>query len=137
LVTCFYSMHDTKTPVKTALIAVMLNVVLNLILMWPMKLGGLALATSISATVNFLMLYFILKKRIGRLGTKEIAGSFIRVLLAGIIMGMVLKFTLALTASVTGILLSMAAGALAFIAAAYIFRVKELERAFAWASKRR
>ncbi|MCX5668032.1 MAG: murein biosynthesis integral membrane protein MurJ [Candidatus Omnitrophica bacterium] len=137
LVTCFYSMHDTMTPVKTALISVILNVALNLILMWPMKLGGLALATSISATVNFLMLYFILKKRIGRLGTKEIAGSFIRVLLAGIIMGMVLKFTLALTASVTGVLLSMAAGALAFIAAAYIFRVKELERAFAWASKRR
>ncbi len=137
LVTCFYSMHDTMTPVKTALISVILNVVLNLILMWPMKLGGLALATSISATVNFIMLYFILKKRIGRLGTKEIVDSFIRALLASVIMGVVLKFTLAKTGSVTGILLSMGAGVAAFIAAAFIFRVKELERVFAWASKRR
>lgn len=137
LVTCFYSMHDTMTPVKTALISVILNVALNLILMWPMKLGGLALATSISATVNFLMLYFILKKRIGRLGTKEIADSFIRVLLASIIMGIVLKSMSAKTACATGILLSIAAGAFTFIVAAYIFRVKEFERVFAWASKRR
>ena len=137
LVTCFYSMHDTITPVKTALISVILNVALNLILMWPMKLGGLALATSISATVNFLMLYSILKKRIGRLGTKEIADSFIRVLLASIIMGIVLKFTLALAASAIDILLSMVAGAFVFIVAAYIFRVKELKRALVWVSKRR
>ncbi len=137
LVTCFYSMHDTKTPVKTALIAVILNVVLNLILMWPMKLGGLALATSISATVNFLMLYSILKKRIGRLGTREIVDSFLRALLASIIMGIVIKFTLAKSASAMGVLLSMVAGAAAFIAAAYIFRIKELERVFSWASKRR
>ena len=66
LTACFYSMRDTRTPVKTALISVVLNVALNLILMWPMKLGGLALATSISATANFLMLYFILKNRIIR-----------------------------------------------------------------------
>jgi len=137
LVTCFYSMHDTKTPVKTALLSAILNVALNLILMWPMKLGGLALATSISATVNFLILYHILKKRIGRLGTKEIADSFIRVFLASAIMGIVLKFTSATTSSAIGILLSMTAGAGTFIAAAYIFRVKELERIFVWGSKRR
>jgi putative peptidoglycan lipid II flippase len=137
LATCFYSMQDTMTPVKTALISVILNVALNLILMWPMKLGGLALATSVSATVNFLMLYSILKKRIGRLGTKEISGSFIRVLLASVIMGIVLKFTSARAVCAIGILLSIGAGSLTFTAAAYIFKVKELERMFAWASKRR
>jgi putative peptidoglycan lipid II flippase len=136
LVTCFYSMHDTKTPVKTALIAVALNLILSLILMWPLKIGGLALATSISASINFLMLYAILRKRIGRLGTKEIADSFVRVLSASIIMGIVLKFTSTNAAHVMGILLSMTAGAAAFIAAAYILRVKELKRVFAWASKR-
>ena len=93
MVACFYAMQDTKTPVKTAFIAVMLNVVLNLILMWPLKLGGLALATSISATVNFLMLYYILRKRIGRLGTKETANSFVRVSLASVIMGICLLYT--------------------------------------------
>ncbi|MDP3730860.1 MAG: murein biosynthesis integral membrane protein MurJ [Candidatus Omnitrophota bacterium] len=137
LVTCFYSMQDTMTPVKTALISVILNVALNLILMRPMKLGGLALATSISATVNFLMLYYILKKRIGCLGTKEIADSFLRVLLAGVIMGIVLKFTSANSTCIISILSSMAAGAASFLAAAYILRVKEFKKVFAWASKRR
>ena len=136
LVTCFYSMHDTMTPVKTALASVILNVVLNLILMWPMKLGGLALATSISATVNFLILYFILKKRIGCLGTKEMVNSFLRVLLSSIIMGIVLKFLSAQAFCPKGLILSITAGAITFMAAAYIFKVKELERIFAWALKR-
>jgi putative peptidoglycan lipid II flippase len=137
LVACFYSMRDTKTPVKTALASVILNVILNLILMWPMKLGGLALATSISATVNFLILYFILNKRIGDLGTKEIVDSFLRVLLSGVIMGIVLKFTLIQAFCVRGLILSMALGVVTFIAAAYVFKVKELEKVFIWALKRR
>ncbi len=137
LVACFYSMQDTKTPVKTALIAVVLNVVLNLILMWPLKLGGLALATSISATVNFLMLYYILKKRIGRLGTKETANSFVRVSLASVIMGIVLKVMSVNSTCAGGILLSIITGAFTFIVGAYIFKVKEIEKVFAWASRRR
>jgi len=137
LVACFYSMRDTKTPVKTALASVILNVGLNLILMWPLKLGGLALATSISATVNFLILYHLLKKRIGGLGTKEIIDSFLRVLLSSVIMGIVLKFTLTQAFCIKGLILSMVAGAITFMAAAYIFKVKELEKVFAWALKRR
>lgn len=137
LVTCFYSMHDTMTPVKTALISMILNVALNLILMWPMKLAGLALATSISATVNFLVLYFILKKRIGHLGTNRIIDSFVRVLLSGIIMGIVLMLTSAKATCVIGILSSITMGIFTFIAAAYIFRVKELEKVFVWISKKR
>ena len=71
LVTCFYSMHDTMTPVKTAFVAVILNIILNVVLMWPLKLGGLALATSISATFNFFILYLLLKKRLLSLYRKE------------------------------------------------------------------
>ena len=136
LVTCFYSMHDTMTPVKTALASVVLNVVLNLILMWPMKLGGLALATSISATVNFVILYILLKKRLGRLGTKEIVDSFARVLLSSAIMGIVLKLLSAQAFCIKGLTLSIIAGAITFIAAAYVFKVKELKRVFAWVLKR-
>lgn len=137
LVTCFYSMQDTTTPVRTALIAVVLNIILNLILMWPMKIGGLALATSISATINFLMLYSILKKRIGRLGTREIVDSFLRVLLAAVLMGIVLKYTLSDSLCVTRLILSALSGAAVFIFAAYVLRVKELEKVFLWALRRR
>ena len=47
LVAVFHSMQDTRTPVKIAFFALISNVILNLILMVPLKAGGLALATSI------------------------------------------------------------------------------------------
>src|SRR5699024_3854161 len=47
----FYSLQDTKTPAINAAIAVVINIVLNIVLSKFMGIGGLALATSISAIV--------------------------------------------------------------------------------------
>ncbi|NQT21863.1 MAG: murein biosynthesis integral membrane protein MurJ, partial [Candidatus Omnitrophica bacterium] len=60
LATTFYSLNDTFTPVKVAACSLAINVVFNLILMWPLKIGGLALATSIAAIFNFVALYILL-----------------------------------------------------------------------------
>jgi len=136
LVTCFYAMQDTAAPVKTASIALIINIVLNVILMFPLKLAGLALATSISATINFVMLYLLLKKRIGRLDTREILDSFLRALLASIIMGAVLKVIINKFSGAAGLLISVVAGLAVFLLAASLLRVKELYRVFAWISKR-
>ncbi|MEA3488915.1 MAG: murein biosynthesis integral membrane protein MurJ [Candidatus Omnitrophota bacterium] len=87
LVSTYYSMGDTRTPVKTAAVSLVVNLVLNLILMWPLKIGGLALATSIAATTNFIILYVVLKRRIGDLGTARIISSFTRICGAAGIMG--------------------------------------------------
>jgi putative peptidoglycan lipid II flippase len=48
----YFARKDTKTPVRYAMTALGVNVVLNLILMFPLKHVGLALATSISAWLN-------------------------------------------------------------------------------------
>ena len=61
LVNSFFSLGDTKTPVKVASISFFINLVLNAILMWPLKIGGLALATSIAASSNFVMLYILIE----------------------------------------------------------------------------
>ena len=55
--------------------------------MWSLKIGGLALATSIAATSNFIMLYTSLIRRIGDIGTQKIIDLFLRVVTAGLIMG--------------------------------------------------
>lgn len=83
----FYSLQDTKTPLKVAVLALSLNVVLNLILMIPMGVGGLALATAISSTVNLAILLIILRLRIGKLGLRKIIETVKRVLLATAGMG--------------------------------------------------
>ncbi len=59
----FFSRHDTRTPVKISLVALAVNIVLNVILMIPFKHVGLALATAISAWVNVGLLYLVLRQR--------------------------------------------------------------------------
>jgi putative peptidoglycan lipid II flippase len=89
----FYSLQDTRTPVVIASLALLLNLILNIILMFPLKVGGLALASSISAGFNFTFLYLSLKKRIGSIFTKQIYIYFLKVAGAGIAMaGFVLIF---------------------------------------------
>ena len=65
----FYSRQDTKTPVKIGIIAMLCNVVLNLVFLWvwiKFKLPGphaaLALATSVSAYLNAILLFSTLRK---------------------------------------------------------------------------
>ena len=48
----YFSRQDTKTPVKVGIIAMVVNMVFNLILIWPLAHVGLALATTLSAFLN-------------------------------------------------------------------------------------
>jgi putative peptidoglycan lipid II flippase len=137
LVACFYSMHDTITPVKTAAAAVIMNIVLIIALIWPLKLGGIALATSISATANFIALYMILRKRLGTLHTKELVDSFVRITLSGAVMGAALVMLRSYLHGAAGLCIAVIAGMCVFAAAAYLFRVKEMKGALEWVLRRR
>lgn len=59
----FYSFHDTKTPMINGAMAVMLNVVLNLLFIKSMGHNGLALATSIAAIFTTFLLFIDLRKK--------------------------------------------------------------------------
>ncbi len=60
----FYALGDTRTPVWVGFISVAVNVVLALLLMWPMRPTGLALASSLSSYVNAVVLCWILRRRL-------------------------------------------------------------------------
>ncbi len=64
LVSAFYALQDTKTPVKAATVCLIVNVVLNAALMFPLKIGGIALASSIAGAVNCLLLWNGLNKKL-------------------------------------------------------------------------
>jgi len=64
LVTAFYALQDTKTPVKVAGLSLGINTVLNFMLMVPLKISGIALASSIAATIHFLILLWKLNKKL-------------------------------------------------------------------------
>ncbi len=56
----FFSRQDTKTPVKIGIIAMVVNMIFNVILFFPLAHVGLALATTISAIVNATLLFIAL-----------------------------------------------------------------------------
>jgi putative peptidoglycan lipid II flippase len=84
----FYSFQDTRTPVNVAFFSLIANAGLGALLMGPLKHGGLALATSLSAGVNFVLLGFLLRRKIGPLGLRKIIHSFLKNLGASILMGL-------------------------------------------------
>lgn len=58
----FFARQDMKTPVKIAVTCMIVNMGLNLILIWPLAHVGLALATSLSAVLNAGLLWWGLRK---------------------------------------------------------------------------
>jgi putative peptidoglycan lipid II flippase len=59
----FFARQNTKTPVKVGIIAMVANMVFNLILVWPLAHAGLALATALSAFLNAGLLGWLLHKQ--------------------------------------------------------------------------
>lgn len=83
----FYSLKDTRTPMVNGAISMIINIILNIILVRKFKLAGLALATSISASICIILLFISLKKKIGYFGQDKILKTFCKSVIASVIMG--------------------------------------------------
>lgn len=143
LANCFYSLKDTLTPSKIAGLALLINITLNLVLMRPLKMAGLALATAISVTVYFILLLSALEKRVGKL--QGLISTLSKVVLAASIMGAAAWFVFyrtdflvdgkLLLAAKLGI--SISAGIAVYLGALKLFAKEEAEIFVGWILKRR
>lgn len=135
-VPAFYGMQDTKTPVKIGMIAVALNLTLNIlfivILPQAVKHAGLAFATVLSSVFNMSCLARILQKRIGNPDWKKIGATAARSFGAAALMASVVLFVHGLFPSIgkggqiISVLVSIAAGGGVYLIASLIFRAPEL-----------
>lgn len=87
LVSAFYALQDTKTPVKVAVVVLITNAILNWIFMHPLKQGGIALATSLASALSFFLLLFIFQRRHGAFEWGTFRESLIKIVIASIAMG--------------------------------------------------
>lgn len=122
----FYALQDTQTSVRIATVCLLINVILNVLLMFPLKIGGIALASSISGLANFTMLFTTMSDRMG--GMKGILKKFFwrlapcLMLMAGVMLAL-LEF-LPLTGIVKlGII--MIVGSMSFLIGCWFFKVPE------------
>ena len=86
----YYARQDTRTPVRYAMISMLVNLVGNLILIVPLQHMGPPLATAIASTVNVLMLYVTLVRRGDFALDARLRRRAPRLALAALAMGVVL-----------------------------------------------
>jgi putative peptidoglycan lipid II flippase len=93
IVPAFYSTQDTRTPVRVAVLAMLANVLLNVVFLFyffaKLKNGGPALASALAAYFNVFALFVIFRLRFGRLGTREMAASLGKIAASAGVMGLV------------------------------------------------
>jgi len=94
LVPGFYAIGDSRTPMIISLISIGVNLVAVITLLEHTELGhaGLALSTSVVALVGFLVLFWILRNRIGGVYGRDLSASLIRVVFASAVMGVVVSY---------------------------------------------
>lgn len=145
VVAAFYSMKDTKTPVRCAVVAMIANIILNLILMRYLQLGGLALATALSSMLNVGLLLTFLIKRIGNIFGEGLRLSLLKSATAAISMGAVAYWCrtwvfgwagpLGGMAKIYNVGIPVAVGIASYAFFSVLLRSQELK--LAWASVRR
>jgi putative peptidoglycan lipid II flippase len=92
----FYALSDTSTPVRFAVVAMAVNLVLSLALVYPFGINGVALAFSLATIVEFVLLSRALGFRLDGVDYRSIASSVARTCVATLLMAEVVALWLAL-----------------------------------------
>lgn len=158
VVPTFYALKDAWTPALVAAGALVVNLSCGLLFMGPtvsqkiplisaftaafnptgpLQHMGLALANSVSALFNFVLLAWILKKRIGRIGLRRILRTFFVSGLSALIMGLGAAYVAGFFSfrssgmepvKLVGLTLSILAGAAIYVALMAIMDPKEMRQ---------
>lgn len=80
----YYSMRDMKTPMIFAVIGVIINIALCLILVRPMAHNGLALATSIAALCNTVLLWTGIRRKYPHVKLHESKNTLIKIIASAV-----------------------------------------------------
>lgn len=137
LVRFYYARHDSRMPLYLGLVASAVNIGLNMIFIkTSLGVSGLALAFSLSSILQLVLLFIFLRKELGNLDEKNIFISIGKMLVAGILAGIVVQ--LIKTCVGTGLQLTFVwevlvqfvapavAGLLVYIAVTYLFKSPEI-----------
>jgi putative peptidoglycan lipid II flippase len=86
----FYALQDTWTPVILGIISMAIDILAMFLLIRPLAVGGLALADTVAAIVNMLLLFYVLRKRLGQMDGWNMFWAGLKSLVASLFMGLVI-----------------------------------------------
>ncbi len=131
----FYALKDSRTPLVVSVIIVMLNLVLNLILVWPLGAAGLAWSTCICAILQNAVLLWRLGRKVDRPIDMSVLRGWTRSALLSLAMAAALwpiiyrwdpaKLSRKETMFELGVMIIV--GAVVFLGGAWITRAEEIQ----------
>lgn len=141
LTRAFYAQGDSRTPLRVSLAMVGLNLLLNLILVWPLGALGFALATAIGAMLQNMILVGAMRQSVRAPLGKSVWLSWIRSLFGSAVMAAILIPAMyyfdpaSLSRSESAILLAGAVGVggLVYLAMTWVLDCEEIQ----WLVKRK
>jgi putative peptidoglycan lipid II flippase len=144
IIQAFYALHDTRTPVMVAAASLAVSITLNFIFFRPLQNGGPALATSLAAVFDTVVLVWIFRKRHGRLALRSVVASALKFLGAAAAMALVVCYMIDYPnlhdgdrmqrAAALGLTIALATGT--YFATAWLLRVGELREVLGMFSRR-
>jgi putative peptidoglycan lipid II flippase len=139
LVNSFYALGQRRTPMLVSMGAIVVNAVLSWLFTFRFGLGhrGLALSTACIASINFLLLYWLMRRRLGRLDTSHMRSMLTRMAIPSLLLAAVCFAgryivlddwpSLALLPKIVALSVTIAIAGSAFFGSAMLFNVAELE----------
>jgi putative peptidoglycan lipid II flippase len=130
----FFALGDQRTPVKAGVTAMLANLAMNLVFVWPMAEAGLALATSLAAMLQIGLLVALFARRYGGLYWGDLGRTIGTTLAATVAMlatgGTALWFSpgdARVSSQLIGVFVPIGVGGLTFAGVSWLFRAPELE----------
>lgn len=137
----FYAVRDTKSAVAVNCFIILVNIVFSVLLVGPMTFRGLALAYSLAGLLSMVLLFGLLRRKIGPLGGRKIAFAVIKISIASLFMGGVVHLYLeALSPFIIEswkwmqlfeLLSAIVIGCAAYIGMAMLLRIEEMNDSLA------
>jgi putative peptidoglycan lipid II flippase len=137
LVTSFHALQDTKTPVKVAGLCLVVNIILNILWMGPLKISGIALASSVSSLVNVVILFRILDQRL-KFCSRDLGVFIVKILLASVLMAVVSRVSwlwVTFASHILQLTVVLLVSFLSFFIFCLILKVDQAKRAMQWIFK--
>ena len=89
LARAFYALGDTKTPMKISLVTLAINFIAACLLMPLLGEGGPGIANTFTSALNVGLLFFALRKKLGKLEMQPLREALRPLLLAGALAGVI------------------------------------------------
>lgn len=136
LTRAFYAQDDTITPMRISLAMVVVNLALNLVLIWRFREAGLAYATAFTATLQMLLLAVVQRRRLA--GAPSVLPAMLRITAVSLAMAAAVWLTLTLlpqpetwSGHAVRVASAVAVGGIAYVAVSVATRSDELRQLLA------